>query len=55
MSINERFRPGPTSYIIKSEFDLNKSSSTFLKNCKGFSFYEPHSAYDKVYNESLPG
>ena len=46
--------PGPTSYDIKSEFETNKTSKYYLKNGKGFSFYESHDKYRKVYNEYNP-
>lgn len=42
--------PGPTSYSIKSQFDLNRISQHNLKNGKGFSFTSSRNDNEKVYN-----
>lgn len=47
----ERSKPGPTAYTLKSEFENNRESRAYLARGKGFSFYEPHSKYQKVYTK----
>ena len=54
MSNEEIMKPGPQSYKIRSQFELNKNSTWNLKNGKGYSFTETHQAYEKVYNEASP-
>lgn len=54
LSPDSKQRPGPAHYTIASEFDQNKTSKCFTKNGKGFTFNEPHSKFEKVYNESVP-
>lgn len=47
----ERSKPGPTAYTLKSEFESNRESRAYLARGKGFSFYEPHCKYSKVYSK----
>lgn len=47
----ERGKPGPGAYTLKSEFEANRESRAYLARGKGFSFYEPHSKYAKVFSK----